>query len=345
MQTLNRKQVYWLCQLIGWSSYGLVSLFFSPFLNKVPLNGLDVVSVLMVSALGIAHTHFFRRLSLRWGWARLALPPLALRVVVTNLLLAVPFVGLVFLNDIVLGIVLPGAVSAGDFLFLMVSSSLLFFIWSLMYFTIVFFRNYKREEIERLRWERSIKDFELNKLKSQLNPHFVFNALNSIRALVEEDPVKAKSSINQLSNILRNSLISSRNKTITLEEEMRTVNDYLTLEKLRFEERLRVTIDVTPEALKVCVPPMIIQTLVENAVKHGISKKTDGGFIHIRGWVEQQRLLLTIKNSGVLQSINTGGFGILNTRQRLELIYGTEEYFDICQENGEVVNAHLKIPV
>ncbi|MGB3617969.1 MAG: histidine kinase [Catalinimonas sp.] len=345
MITLDRKQVYWICQLGGWSAHGLVSLFFSPLLEEASMETRDVLSVVMVGALGLAHTHLYRYLIKRWGWSYLPLSPLILRVVVANLLLAVPFVALVFVSDLLLGVVQSGAVAPSDFLFLLLSSSLLFFIWSLMYFAITFFRNYKREEIERLKWEHSIKDFELNKLKSQMNPHFVFNALNTIRALVEEDPDKAKTSINQLSNLLRNSLIAGRSKTITLAEEMSTVNDYLNLEKLRFEERLRTRVDITPEAMQVRVPPMIVQTLVENAVKHGISKKTDGGFIHVQGSVEQQRLQLTIKNSGVLQSINTGGFGILNTKQRLELLYGNEDAFHICQEEPEIVNAHLQIPL
>ncbi|SDL83219.1 Histidine kinase [Catalinimonas alkaloidigena] len=350
MKTLAREQVYWICQIVGWSAYGLISLFISYFAasgEEAPaLQIQEILSSLMVVILGIGHTHFFRHLLKRWGWTQLSLDQLIVRVLIADVVMAVSLVFIMFMIDLILGLVpLPlRNIDLGSLLLSLPGFSLTFFMWSLMYFAITSFRNYKREEIERLKWERSIKDFELNKLKSQMNPHFVFNALNSIRALVEEDPEKAKSSITQLSNILRNSLIAGRSKTISLEEEMRTVNDYLLLEKLRFEERLDVNIHLAPEALQIRVPPMIVQTLAENAVKHGISKKTEGGFIEIAGHMENNCLQLSIRNTGVLKSLNSGGFGILNTKQRLELLYGSEDYFTITQESPDVVHVNLKIP-
>ena len=349
MKTLAREQIYWICQIVGWSTYGLISIllyYYSPANQPPTIQMQDVLSSLMVAILGIAHTHLFRHLIKRWGWTQLSLDQLIIRVLIADVVMAVSLVVTIFISDVVLGLVsLPlRAVDVSNLLLSLPGFSLTFFMWSLMYFAITSFRNYKREEIERLKWERSIKDFELNKLKSQMNPHFVFNALNSIRALVEEDPEKAKLSITQLSNILRNSLIAGRNKTISLEEEMRTVNDYLMLEKLRFEERLDVNIHLAPDALQIRVPPMIVQTLAENAVKHGISKKTEGGFIEIVGHMENNCLQLSIRNTGVLKSLNSGGFGILNTKQRLELLYGSEDYFIISQESPEVVHVNLKIP-
>jgi LytS/YehU family sensor histidine kinase len=170
--------------------------------------------------------------------------------------------------------------------------------WSLVYFSIHFFENYRNAEIERLVWEAAVKDFELKTLKSQLNPHFMFNALNSIRSLIEENPERAKTTITQLSNIFRYSLRIDKVETVPLEEELKTVIDYLDLEKVRFEERLNYEIDIDPMTRGIEIPPMMIQTLVENSIKHGISKIPDGGKIRINSRRNKECLVLEIENSG-----------------------------------------------
>jgi two-component system, LytTR family, sensor kinase len=232
-----------------------------------------------------------------------------------------------------------------DISLLIVNYMTLFLLWSVIYFAIAFFTQYRKEEIERLKWENALKEFELNKLKSQLNPHFVFNALNGIRSLVEEDPMKAKSAITQLSNILRNSLLSDRTRTIPFLEEMKTVNDYLNLEKIRFDERLQFQTDLDPVTLSIQVPPMMIQTLVENAVKHGISKRVAGGWISIKSRLNKNFAEIRIDNTGTLKGTDSDGFGIVNTLHRLELIYNKPDLFTIEQSEQEVVSATIKIPI
>ena len=133
-------------------------------------------------------------------------------------------------------------------------------------------------------------EIELNNLKSQLNPHFIFNALNSIRALVDENPSKSKQAINQLSNILRNSLASDKKGLTKFEDELKIVKDYLGLESIRFEERLKTEFEIHPDSQKFLVPPLMIQTLVENGIKHGISKLTPGGVIQLKTFVDNNHL-------------------------------------------------------
>jgi two-component system LytT family sensor kinase len=345
MNSLSRLKVYWICQIGGWALYGFISALLYIFANKINFTIKEAASIFFMCLFAIAYTHAYRYILKRWNWTALSLTRLILQVLLASIALGSVFVLSNYVVGELIGVNEQVAISAGIVIFVILNASLLFLFWSLIYFAMFFFTNYKKEEIERLQWEKSIKDFELNKLKSQLNPHFVFNALNTIRALVDEDPRKAKTSITQLSNILRNSLIADRNKTITLEEELRTVNDYLNLEKIRYEERLNVRMDIEPETLHIQVPPMMIQTLAENAVKHGISKKLSGGFISIECRLEKNKLVVSIKNTGQLERINSGGFGILNTRQRLELLYGSENYFDISQEDNDVVNARLNIPI
>ena len=111
-------------------------------------------------------------------------------------------------------------------------------LWSLIYFVVHYMENYKKKKIESLIWEEAVKDYELKTLKSQLNPHFMFNAMNSIRALIEEDPESAKVAITKLSNILRYSLQMERMESVPLEDEIETVKNYLDLERIRFDHRV-----------------------------------------------------------------------------------------------------------
>ena len=181
-----------------------------------------------------------------------------------------------------------------------------------------------------------------------MNPHFMFNALNSIRALVIEDPTNAQQGITQLSNILRSSLIADRRTTISLKEELRTIEDYLALEKVRYEERLQTKWVVDADTLGIQVPPMMLQTLVENAIKHGVQKAIGWGFIEINTSLVDNKLYIKIRNTGQLFSTESdsesGGFGLKNTAQRLDILYGNEASFKIYQENSLTVCAEITIP-
>ena len=191
-------------------------------------------------------------------------------------------------------------------------------------------------------------EIELNNLKNQLNPHFIFNALNSIRALVDENPGKSKQAINHLSNILRNSLTFEKKGLTKFDDELKIVKDYLSLESIRFEERLKTELDIHPGSSKFLVPPFMIQTLVENGIKHGISRLTEGGTIHVKTLVDKNRLKIQIRNSGHLlngtRKGKFGGTGIKNTTQRLKLLYGDDASFKIVNENNNFVLTEIIIP-
>jgi LytS/YehU family sensor histidine kinase len=221
--------------------------------------------------------------------------------------------------------------------------AVVFFLWSVLYFTFHYFDQYNKA----LKYEATMVQIELNNLKSQLNPHFIFNALNSIRALVDENPVKSKQAINQLSTILRSTLASDKKGLTKFDEELKIVKDYLGLESIRFEERLKTEFDIHPESQSFYVPPLMIQTLVENGIKHGISRLTAGGVIQVKTQVDRGRLKVQIRNSGHLANgakRNGKGIGLQNTVQRLKLIYGEEAAFRIVNENDNFVLTELIIP-
>ena len=161
------------------------------------------------------------------------------------------------------------------------------------------------------------------------------------------DELKAKQAINQLSNILRNSLASDKKGLTKFDEELKIVKDYLGLEHIRFEERLKTDFDIDPASHEFYVPPLMIQTLVENGIKHGISKLTAGGLIQMKTRVENECLVVRILNSGRLINGETrhgSGLGIRNTVQRLKLIYGDEASFRIVNENDNFVLTEVIVP-
>jgi len=171
-----------------------------------------------------------------------------------------------------------------------------------------------------------------------MNPHFMFNALNSIRALVEENPDKAKHAVTMLSGIFRSNLTLGKQQTIALSEELDLVEKYLSLEKIRFEERLQLSMDIAPDVLSKRIPPFMLQTIVENGLKHGIAKRINGGRLYIKALNTHSGLHITVINSGTYSPIiGQEGIGLSNTEKRLELLYNGQADFSIKGADDEVI--------
>lgn len=328
-------------QFAGWLTYNVAN-----GVLYVVAGTFDIVSVLyglIMSGWFIFSTHVFRLFVKRRGWIKLKFLRLLPRVLLATFVLSVIkyFVHLVtadFFNILYGNIFDPLTVIAFIFAYMV-----FYVTWSLLYFMYHYFDQYNNA----LRYQAAINEIELNKLKSQLNPHFIFNALNGIRGLVGEDPLKAKDAITQLSHILRSSLVMNKHRLTAFEEELHTVRDYLDLESIRFEERLSSAYDIDPQSRHFKVPPLMVQTLVENGIKHGIAKLKHGGTISIRTVVEGERLRLQIRNSGQIlngERREGRGFGLENTRQRLRLIYGDTAKFRIYNEDSQTVLTEVIIP-
>jgi signal transduction histidine kinase len=178
-------------------------------------------------------------------------------------------------------------------------------------------------------------------LVAQVNPHFLFNALNSVRALVSEDPERARDMITQLAEYLRGSLSLEPVHRVRLGDELALHEAYFAVEKLRFEERLHASVNATAEAREAAVPPLLLAPLVENAVTHGRGTPL---VVTLRAAVENGQLVLTVENSGTWAANTTaGGMGLRNVRERLALAYGTAASLHTEAENG-MVRVRLTLP-
>jgi two-component system, LytTR family, sensor kinase len=341
---MSKKNLYWICQVGGWSLFVLFNSLFIKLENAFTSN--VAISQGLMLIFGIVISHIYRNIIIRFNWVRLKTFLLIPRVIIATVVLATIMDYTQYGIEYSLGIAGGKHQDIVTIAVNILNLAFVLFFWSLFYFSFHYIENYKKAEIENLKWEASINEIELNKLKSQLNPHFMFNAMNSIRALVDENPLKSKEAITQLSNILRNTLQMGKNKMIPFDEEMKIVNDYLALESIRYEERLKLSISVDPESGLFNIPPLMLQTLVENGIKHGISKLTAGGLLEIKTAVKNNKLHISIRNSGVIREPveNETGFGIKNTLQRLQLLYGKEASLKIENEKDNIVLTELVIP-
>lgn len=352
-----RGRLYVFCQLGGFTTLFAVQLFFAHFFKESEseygsFSFVDLLNQYYSVFVGLAVTHFGRRYIDAWGWKEHAWLKLLPRMIALAIAMAIVWV--VFVQGWYFGVmrndypknVLPPIL----FLIGILNSSFVLMGWLSVYFIYHVFDRFNRSEFERLRLAAVVKDAELRALKSQVNPHFIFNSLNSVRALIDEDPQRARSAVTQLANMLRYSLQSGSNQMVSFEDELTVVNDYLALEQVRHEERLRLKLDIAPNALRPVLPAMLLQTLVENAVKYGISTRAKGGEISITARLENDDLLIEVRNPGHLSkrrnSIqeNSTGLGLRNALDRLRLLCGESATIELHQTGADEVTATVEVP-
>lgn len=201
-------------------------------------------------------------------------------------------------------------------------------IWDLVYLGYKLIRQYHNTEVEKWKLEAEVQKAQLGALKSQINPHFMFNALNNIRSLILEDPALARGMLTKFAEIFRHALQHSEEKEIILSEELDILQQYFELLKIQYEDKLQYQIHADQAILKEKIPPMILQLLVENAVKHGIGLSPNGGKITVDISKINNQLQLIVKNTGTLNSKNkledSLGIGLKNITERLKLLYDNQ---------------------
>jgi two-component system, LytTR family, sensor kinase len=199
-------------------------------------------------------------------------------------------------------------------------------------------------EFQELQARLAAREAQLRNLSAQLNPHFLFNSLNTLRELMIESPERAQLVITKLSILLRYSLQLGSTEFIGLAEELEAIDGYLAVEAARYEERLRVRWEIDGKAGSARVPPMLLQPLVENAVKHGVACKPEGGEVIIRAKTHDGQLFLQVLNSGELKASPISGVGLQNTRERLQLLYGARAHFALEDTRAGHIRASVILP-
>lgn len=210
-----------------------------------------------------------------------------------------------------------------------------------------YYRELRDRQLKSSQLESLLHRAQLQALRSQLNPHFLFNTLHSIAELVHENPKLAESLILRLGELLRQVLRSSTLPDVPLAEEIDFVRGYVEIEQMRLGERLQVKWDLEPEALEARVPSLILQPLVENAIQHGIAPLAAMGSLTVRAWREQGFVHLQVRDTGPGLSSESrqrgSGIGLSNIRARLERLYGGRHRFELVGDNGLVVNVCIPL--
>lgn len=211
-------------------------------------------------------------------------------------------------------------------------------VWVILYFMYHILERARKIEEEKLKSENAARSAELDLLKSQLNPHFLFNALNSIKALVSIDQAKSKDAIVKLSELLRFTLNYKNELLIPLFDEIEEVRKYLSLEQIRFGDRLQIHYSLDIASLDKRVPPAVVLTLAENAIKHGVTKHIGSCTLQVKSAFIDSTLVIEMTNPGTLSMLNHTGIGVQNVKRRLYYLYGTNASFQLAENNGTVVS-------
>jgi len=352
------KPRYWIFQALGWGSFFLLYTFLVFSISTLELIFFKRLGAFVV--LGILFSHLMRLAIVRLGLMQKNLTKqIFLFFIITmlaSLLTSFAYVEVSIKTEMLKKVDYELLKEKGySYLYavwLVVLNNtllyfMLFFIWNLIYFVYHYVEKSRKQQLDTLHLESLVKELELQTIKAHINPHFIFNSLNSIRALVDENPQRARKAVTELSNILRSSLQSEKMETVTLEKELSIVKDYLALENMRFEDRLKIEYDIDEDTLNQPVPPMMLQTLVENAIKHGIGKQINGGVVKVISDFKGGYHEIAVQNTGLLNGYKYGseGFGLSSTTNRLSLLYGDKARFEIKQVNPLLVEAKVLIPV
>ena len=351
------SRYYWRTQVLVWTLYGVFNLVmfraFVPTAAGTPLWVFGTTSF-VIAATALGASHVLRQLIWRGEWLARAPLALLLRLLLANAVLAV---GSVVVIGLVSGLVLPtqaagrGPQGWSAQLGYALNLAVLLSLWAAAYVGWHYLQRSRRAEIEKWRLTAAVREAELNTLRAQLNPHFLFNGLNNIRGLVSEDPERARQALAHLAELLRYVMQHSATPLVPLGQELEIVADYLALEALQLEDRLQYSLDVDPAARAVPLPPLTVQLLVENAIKHGVAPRPAGGWVALTAQLDAAGwLCLTVRSPGRYHPATAAagsGLGLRGLRERLAQAFGPAAEFDLANDpaTADTVLATLRLPV
>jgi hypothetical protein len=350
-------RAYWIFQLTGWGAFTLAR-----FIGGVTALGLPwaetAAELIVLDGLALAQSHWLRGYMRRHEWRALPLRRLILRILAAAFLIGIPlgimtqFTRLASFQDAgpMLKEYAPGLGYPWDWSLSLglqiVNWAFVFGLWMTIYFNVISIREHRSAQLKQSEVARSLQLAELRLLKSQLNPHFLFNALNTVRSLIADNPSRAQQAVTRLAATLRYTLASRQEEMVTLSQELAIVADYLELESMRFEDRLRIETRVPQDAAGVSIPVMLLQTLVENAIKHGIAELPEGGLVRITAAVKNDLLVLEVENPRppTHRRAPDEGVGLRNAHDRLRLLFGERASLELDLSTPSVATARLRIP-
>ncbi len=342
---MTKNKVFWILQITGWSVPALNS--WAKFFSNTPLSSAYIASEGMsVLFAGIFSSYYLRKyLSNSIGFddfSRSILIKTSVAYVLATvlyfsltLLLVVPLYAFFQQQALKLSKIMMLSNVLNSFIFML--------IWLVLYIIFKTIVRLQAVKFERLQLQTELKEAQLNTLKGQLNPHFMFNSLNNIRGLILEDTNKARDMLTRLSEMLRYALGKNTQDKISLQEELEMVMNYIALAKIQFENRLHYHCQIDENLLSFEIPPMIVQMLIENSVKHGISMQKNGGDIQLTIKNDKQSILIEVENTGNLQQqSHSTQLGINNIKKRLQLLYKNKASFTLVAKKNKV-RARIRI--
>jgi hypothetical protein len=354
---------YWLCQVLGWG-FNASSQTYSALVNGLGAPPAQIaLEIASLNALALIFTHLLRSYMKRHRWQTLGVAALLPRAFGAALLLGFPIALIMRFMSVALlwtgtspedqqaieeigGTVGHILVNTDPLLLGTMNWSAAIVLWLIMYFTITSLRDRRLAELRQSELARALKVAELRLLKSQLNPHFLFNCLNSVRALIADDPRGAQTAVTQLARTLRYTLTAGQEEVVSLDRELEIVADYLELESLRLGDRLRIERAIAAEAHSAHIPVMLLQTVVENAIKHGIAELPQGGLLRISADMREQALTIEVENPRPASPCQSPshGVGLRNAAERLRLLFGAAAALDLDLSRPDLALARIRIP-
>lgn len=345
---MNSKK-YWLFQSGFWGGYWLLNMVFVAawgYKSSIMAIIFSILSLLMFTfshGLHFVYKQYFHQkpilhISLQLLWL---LPGAS--VLIQFLLFGIIYLIITSNPETAQGI---QPASTGSFIGYSMNTCIMLVLWCLAY--LLRAEWVKRRNTERHYWQNQIqlREMELHFLRSQINSHFLFNALNNIRSLILEDTQAARQGLSDLATLLRGLMQIESKPKVSLRDELEWVKGYLALETLQFEQRLQYEFTIAPELLDAELPPLLLQTLVENAIKHGVARRKSGGTIYIRAITQtNNRWQLQVENPvAELPADHQGnGIGLKNTRDRLSAAFGDNAQLNLHIANTVIVTVEMPL--
>lgn len=343
----NRAKTFWLFQLVGWTGYAMIRVFHGLTIDL----GFDYFDTTTVATI----TGFILTSVMRYFYRPLRQRPLPVVVIVAIFFCAI-FALLFSAIEVTAGTLYDpeGLLDLGLYENAMFDAFVLL-AWSGLYFGFHYYQQLQTQREATLRASAMAHQAQLAMLRYQLNPHFLFNTLNAISTLVLSKEVQlADRMLSRLASFLRYTLVNQPDQKVTVEQELYALGLYLDIEKVRFEERLRTGFQIEERAKAALIPSLLLQPLIENAIKYAIAPREEGGSVAIRAFIgDDRRLEITLEDDGpgfdfareVPPDRNSSGVGLRNTRARLAEIYGADHDFRLETARPHGLRIRIGLPL